>query len=127
MIALRHLPKLQVPVVGLEEIKPAIERYMLLIAALVVAFVVVYSAAHALPSKNTALAVGTVRVTVHQGDSLWNYARHYGDPDEYILKKVHRIAKINNLEISRPLEPGQELIIPCERKTVCASTDRQMP
>lgn len=126
MIALRNLPKLQVPSVRLIKIKPAVERYLLFLTAFVMVIAALFAAMHALSPKNTA-STGTIRVIVHKGDSLWAYAREYGNPDEYILRRVHKIAKINNLEVSRPLEPGQELIIPCERKTVCASNNRQIP
>ncbi|MEN6372483.1 MAG: LysM peptidoglycan-binding domain-containing protein [Armatimonadota bacterium] len=125
MLAIRHLPRLRVPVVRLEKARPVVERYMLLGTVLVVLFAVACSVVAF--SSNDDASAGMIRVTVRQGDSLWTFARQYGDPDEYILKRVHKIARINNIKMSRPLEPGQELIIPCERKTVCASTDRQMP
>jgi nucleoid-associated protein YgaU len=126
MMDSEHLPELDIKAARFEKIIPAIEKYMLLAAVFVVALVIICSLIHALTSRS-AFYTGTIRVTVHKGDSLWTYAKEYGDPNEYMLKRVHKIARINSIEVNRPLQPGQELIVPCERKTVCASTNRQMP
>ncbi|MEN6519787.1 MAG: LysM peptidoglycan-binding domain-containing protein [Armatimonadota bacterium] len=125
MMELGRLPELRIKLARFRNIRPAVEKYMLFITVLVAALAVACSVVAF--SSNNAASAGTVRVTVHQGDSLWTFASQYGNPNEYILKRVHRIARINNIKTSRPLEPGEELIIPCERKTVCASTNRQMP
>jgi len=126
MIALRNMLKLKAPSVRYIEIKPAVERYLLFLTVFVMVIAALFAAIHAL-SPNSAASAGTIRVIVHKGDNLWTYASKYGNPDEYILRRVHKIAKINNLEVNRPLEPGQELIIPCGRKTVCASNNGQIP
>jgi LysM repeat protein len=53
-----------------------------------------------------------IRVTVREGDTLWKYAAKYGSKDRYMLSSVEEIARVNNLEKSRAIQPGMQLLIP---------------
>ncbi|MBI2844216.1 MAG: LysM peptidoglycan-binding domain-containing protein [Armatimonadetes bacterium] len=122
MIALRQLPKFQIPIdkMSFGQMRPVIERYLLITTVLVVASVLVFSFARTLSSLYSPKP-GIVHVKVKRGESLWTYAKKYGDERTYILKRVYRIAKLNGIDASRPLEPGQELAVPVERRVRCAA------
>lgn len=64
-------------------------------------------AAGILPSP-TAL---TTRFVVKRGETLWSFARHYGNPNEYILDRVDNLAKLNGLDADTRLVPGQRLLV----------------
>lgn len=64
-----------------------------------------------------------ITVKVQSGDTLWDYAKKYGDPNEYILKKVHRIADLNHMKAGTPLIPGMELKVPAAEKTMTAKAE----
>lgn len=119
MLALKHLPNLDIDLPSVGEIKPLVERYVLLSAAVVVGLVMIWAGLHAVFSRSD-VAAGMMCVKVHAGESLWTYAKKYGDPDVYILKRVQDIAKINRIDAKNPLQPGQELIVPVEEKTLTA-------
>jgi len=54
----------------------------------------------------------TATVTVQAGDTLWGFAKEYGDPDQYILERVNALTRANKLEKGRALHEGQTLVIP---------------
>lgn len=53
-----------------------------------------------------------VIITVKPGDTLWTIAQSYGDPNQYILGRVHDITRLNKLKKGQALSEGQTLIIP---------------
>jgi nucleoid-associated protein YgaU len=121
MIAQVHLPKLGLRsrAFSLGGVKHAAEGLLVSVTAVFVALALFSSGTS--PTQPSA----TVHVKVQQGDTLWDYARKYGNPDVYILKRVDEIAQINKLEPSRPLVPGQELIIPVGQGTVTAEAEHK--
>ena len=56
-------------------------------------------------------------ITVQPGDTLWSLAKQYGDPDQYILERVHALAKANNLQRGDALHVGQTLVIPVTNRS----------
>jgi len=133
LLTLRHLPgvqidlsKIHVPEIRFSDIKVKAEEYLIITAILSVTVVILSCAIHGLAS-NSKPTSGVIHVKVRQGDTLWTYAQEYGNPDTYILKRVHKIAQMNGLDPSKPLKPGQDLIIPCEKKTICASVPVKSP
>lgn len=73
-----------------------------------------------------------LEIQVGHGDTLWSIAQEYGDPSEYILQRVHELAKANALERGQALREGQTLIIPVSSrcaKLYCGGTyaSRQIP
>lgn len=85
-----------------------IEALTIAVAVCLVLFAAVAVAKDALtpPSKSmTTIVVG-------QGDTLWSLAKKHGDPHEYILSRVDRIAHANGLSTGTILQPGQKLIVP---------------
>jgi hypothetical protein len=121
MLALDQLPKVRIPEFNLADVKTQAERYLVFAAVIMTALVFVCVIARAV-STDHSTTQGMIRIKVHQGDNIWNYASKYGNSNEYILKRVHRIAELNHIDLNRPLTPGQELIIPCDKNVVCAKT-----
>ena len=60
----------------------------------------------------TAPPSSTLSVQVQPGDTLWVIADRYGDPDEYILRRIARLEEMNGLESGGTLRAGQTLIVP---------------
>lgn len=56
--------------------------------------------------------VMSIEITVGAGDTLWNIAREYGDPNEYILERMNKLVKANDLKRGDVLREGQTLVIP---------------
>lgn len=56
-------------------------------------------------------------ITVQSGDTLWNLAKQYGDPDQYILARVDALAKANGLKRGDVLRVGQTLTIPVTNRS----------
>lgn len=54
----------------------------------------------------------TKTITVKQGDTLWQIASRYGDPNAYILDRVESIAHINHLSDDATLVPGEKIRVP---------------
>jgi|GEM_PF-694680 hypothetical protein len=54
-------------------------------------------------------------VTVGKGDTLWSLAKKYGDPDIYILQRIHQLQSINSIRDRDALQIGQELLVPVGR------------
>lgn len=59
-----------------------------------------------------------VSITVSPGDTLWSLASTYGAPDEYILRRVDRLAAFNHITPGERLKPGQVLLIPVENPAI---------
>lgn len=53
--------------------------------------------------------VRVMNVKVESGDTLWRIADRYGDPDQYILQRVHTLAAENHINPGAKLQPGTEL------------------
>jgi hypothetical protein len=121
ILALDQLPKIRILEIRLSGVKILAERYLICIAAALTAIVFI-CAIFRVASIERPVASGLIRIKVHQGDSLWNYATKYGDRNEYILKRVYKIAKMNRLDVNRPLKPGQELVVPCDKGAMYAQT-----
>ncbi|MGI4787440.1 MAG: LysM peptidoglycan-binding domain-containing protein [Janthinobacterium lividum] len=62
--------------------------------------------------------------TVAHGDTLAKLAYRYGDPNTYILEREDQIARVNHLEGTAPLLPGQHLQIPVTNPIVIAQIIR---
>lgn len=56
----------------------------------------------------------TTEITVARGDTLWDIAQRYGDPDRYILRRVSDLERANGLRRGEVLREGQRLIVPSE-------------
>lgn len=56
-------------------------------------------------------------ITVGHGDTLWNLAEKYGDPEQYILERVNAFSKVNHIAKGRPLQEGETLVIPVGNKS----------
>lgn len=120
MIHAQHLSTVNyITPIPIARLRMAAERYAFITATIIVCLAVICSGIR-IVSGRSAPAPGSIKVVVHPGESIWTYAVKYGNPDEYILKRVHRIAAINKLEPGRPLEVGQKLVIPVERPTMSA-------
>jgi nucleoid-associated protein YgaU len=55
-----------------------------------------------------------ISVTIQPGDTLWTLATRYGSPNDYILRRVDRLAAYNHLDAGTRLQPGQVLQVPVE-------------
>lgn len=55
--------------------------------------------------------VQTEKITVNNGDTLWNLARRYYDSNTDLRKVIFDIKKINNMSTS-DIRPGQQIEIP---------------
>lgn len=91
-----------------------VEAVLFLAAICIVLFVI------GLWLRNT-LTMGTppvmTTITVRSGDTLWGLAARYGDPDQYILERVHTLAKVNRLEENKMLREGQTLLVPVAERS----------
>lgn len=70
-------------------------------------------------------AAPVISVRVERGDTLWQYAARYGDPNTYILDRVESIARDNRLSTAKPLAPGQTLRIAVHNPVEIAKLQRQ--
>ena len=57
----------------------------------------------------------TKTVIVQPGDTLWQIASRYGDPNQYILDRVDVISRINHISGGQSLAPGQKILVPIAR------------
>lgn len=76
--------------------------------------------------------VMNMEITVGRGDTLWSIAQEYGDPNEYILARVDKLVRANDLRRGEVLREGQTLVIPVTSscaKLYCGGTyaSRQVP
>ena len=55
-----------------------------------------------------------ISVTIQPGDTLWTLAAKYGAPNDYILRRVDRLAAYNHLPAGKHLQPGQVIEVPVE-------------
>src|SRR5690349_1829021 len=56
-------------------------------------------------------------ITIRQGDTLWNLADKYGDPNQYMLQRVDALKAMNHLGNGVVLHEGQTLIVPVSAKS----------
>jgi LysM repeat protein len=54
----------------------------------------------------------TKTVVVQPGDTLWQIASRYGDPNQYILDRVEAISRINHMAGDQSLVPGEKILVP---------------
>ncbi|MDQ2687367.1 MAG: LysM peptidoglycan-binding domain-containing protein [Armatimonadota bacterium] len=66
-----------------------------------------------------------ISLRVERGDTLWQYAARYGDPNAYILDRVQTIARDNRLSPATPLAPGQTIRITVHNPLEIAKLQRQ--
>jgi hypothetical protein len=120
MLSILHPPTyIHITPVSIKELRPSIERCLLAAAVVVVAVALLLSGIHTVSSW-FAPTPGTIKVIVHPGENLWTYATKYGNPHTYILKRVHNIALMNHIQPGRPLQVGQQLVVPLERPIISA-------
>ena len=74
--------------------------------------------------RRAARGVVALPMTVQSGDTLWKLAGRYGSPDEYILKRVDKLARANRISSSARLTPGQRIIVPVENPVEVARIGR---
>lgn len=55
-----------------------------------------------------------IEVQVKAGDTLWALEQRYGNPDEYMPKRVQQLAARNGLNGAVRLHPGMTLQVPVE-------------
>lgn len=86
-----------------------LETALLIIAVCILVVLAVMSV------KNLTIShepVMRLEVEVGPGDTLWSIAQEYGDPNEYILARMDRLARANDLKRGEALREGQTLVIP---------------
>lgn len=94
--------------------QPTLDRVNALIAMLVAALLLAYGVT-AVGARISAHQTSTViEVQVKAGDTLWALAQRYGDPDEYILKRVQQLAARNAIRNGVRLHAGMTLQVPVE-------------
>lgn len=92
---------------------------------LVTALGAVWHSVSAQYASSFAPAAPMVHVRVGAGDTLWQYAARYGDPNSYILDRVETIARDNHIASDLPLAPGQTLRIAVHNPVEVAKLQRQ--
>lgn len=85
-----------------------LELALLVIAGCILLFVAGAWAKNLLASDSHLI---NLEITVGRGDTLWSVAQKYGDPEEYILERVDKLAKANGLVRGAVLSEGQTLIV----------------
>lgn len=85
------------------------ELLLLLVSACLLVFVAGTWATNSIV-RHTPPVMATI--SVQSGDTLWNLATEYGDPDQYILKRVNALVEANALKKGQALYEGQTLVIP---------------
>jgi len=91
--------------------------FSLTLAAVVLFFVI--SGATSILNLGSSLAsasqIGghpTQTIVVKPGDTLWQIASRYGDPNVYILDRVEAITRLNHMADGQALVSGQEIRVP---------------
>lgn len=59
----------------------------------------------------------TKTITVQPGDTLWQIASRYGDPNVYILDRVESISRLNHMADGQGLVAGQKIRVPIFAKS----------
>jgi len=90
------------------------ERFLLISTACVLLFVFMSLARSAVTAD---APPETAMITVQAGDTLWELAGEYGDPNQYILERVNALAKANGLKRGEVLREGQTLVIPVTNRS----------
>ena len=91
-------------------------------------FTFAFTLVHSVQQRYAAPALPPVVMiskTVARGDTLTKLARHYGDPNVYILAREEQIARANHLAGTTPLVPGQHLQIPVTNPAVIAQIEHR--
>ena len=90
------------------------ERVLLIITALILLIAVgIWTTGNDIRSNTQVKAT----ITVEAGDTLWSLADKYGDPNQYILKRVNELSKVNNIQKDKVLHEGEKLVIPVGNKS----------
>lgn len=52
------------------------------------------------------------QVVVSSGDNLWGIAGRYATPEEDVREVIDRIVRVNRLDLTKAIQPGQKLTVP---------------
>ena len=96
--------------------------FSITVAAVVLFFIVsgttsVLNLGSSLASASQLGGTPTKTITVHQGDTLWQIASQYGDPNVYILDRVESISRLNHMADGQALVAGQKIRVPIFAKS----------
>ena len=96
--------------------------FAITVAAVVVFFVVsgttsILNLGSNLASASQLGGTPTKTITVQPGDTLWQIASRYGDPNIYILDRVETISGLNHMADGQALVPGQRIRVPILTKS----------
>lgn len=61
---------------------------------------------------------------VMPGDTVSKFAVRYGDPTIYLPEREEQIARLNHLSGTKPLLPGQHLLIPVTNSMIIAQIEK---
>ena len=96
----------------------AVGQGFMVLAAVITLGTIAFSGIHTAMERQAFIAINpTIPMTVHAGDSLWSFARRYGNPDAPLLERLDTLAKANGLTNGAALVPGQRLLVPVENPT----------
>ena len=101
-----------------------IENRLLLLTLVAVVLFFLISGATSILSLGSRLALvpkpggsPTRTVIVKPGDTVWQMASRYGDPNVYILDRVEAITRLNNMSDGQALVSGQKIRVPISHKS----------
>ena len=98
-----------------------LDRLNALIAMLAAALLLAYGVTAVGARIRANQASPVIAVQVKAGDTLWALAQRYGNPDEYILKRVQQLAERNGIRNGVRLHAGMTLQVPVENPAECTS------
>ncbi len=52
------------------------------------------------------------QVVVSSGDNLWGIAGRFASPEEDVREVIDRIVRVNRLDLTKSIQPGQKLVVP---------------
>ena len=91
-----------------------LDRVNALIAVMAAVLLLAYGVTAVGAHLRARQAAPVIEVHVRTGDTLWALAQRYGDPDTYILKRVHQLAARNGIQNGVRLHAGMTLQVPVE-------------